>query len=725
VFSPFFIYIIVLNSCIEMKNLTLKKNWPIGFIVLFCLAVSLSCRKDRSAPLISPHVQLIKQEKILQWVEDNPVAKLLTLDWKNAKQAVVDGRSIVRVPTLNMTTDAATTGLVPKQLLNGGEITANRKLSAVASSSPTNPNYFNQHPPELFFVQGNGDEKVRGALLNFVPTSPNVDFGENGIWTGKLYSWNLNGDTVCVQEIVKSKLQDRYGLKQRTNEQSNLAVLVPKNSRLANIDNSISCCFFEWLAVKLGNLVGWLGSIMGLPTYDFLSEFGGGLRIAWGAMGSSTDPMSIEPTTDEGISGSYIVGYGQSFDFENFPSGGPNDSGSAFIPASLVYLIQNLPNLSDADKNWLAQRPPVAEEFAKYLEANGLSNENIDFVMWIKSYLDARIIYDIGMPGSMEKLYLVKNLNLTEEQDVFIHARTAIAKELAGYLRTKGNNEENRDFLKWAVAYLQANPEITAEEFRREYLEVNFDNPLQGENISLVNNGIGVTDVITDLPPVRQIASTLNRGNVEDLTFGTNHDATGVKGNFLTKSDPDLYTDMASVLRKGTVFDSEAQQVAIRFLDIFYLTNNSNQNVYSDPILNLKVSENGKFIDFMKRFGDIFRSELQLKNGDVDAMSNIDLQNRPIFDGAYNMSHGLTILLNDTEQTKINLVKFTLSPNGSWVADFEVVITDHFGLDRNDVLSKQHISDGFPAWWVLQHRRGKVPFITKVTVKKRLTGNIN
>jgi hypothetical protein len=97
---------------------------------------------------------------------------------------------------------------------------------------------------------------------------------------------------------------------------------------------------------------------------------------------------------------------------------------------------------------------------------------------------------------------------------------------------------------------------------------------------------------------------------------------------------------------------------------------------------------------------------------------------RPIFNGNYNKWHGLQILINDTEYTEIKLDKFYISANGKWDAEVTVSIYDHFGLDKLDALSYQNYHIGFAAWWILQHARGFVPFITKVTVQKRISGNL-
>ena len=72
--------------------------------------------------------------------------------------------------------------------------------------------YFNQHPPEIFLVKDDKDS-INAALLNFIPDNQSIGFGEGGKWTGKLYEWNLNSDSLFVQEIKESELLIKYIIK--------------------------------------------------------------------------------------------------------------------------------------------------------------------------------------------------------------------------------------------------------------------------------------------------------------------------------------------------------------------------------------------------------------------------------------------------------------------------------------------------------------------------------
>ena len=86
---------------------------------------------------------------------------------------------------------------------------------------------------------------------------------------------------------------------------------------------------------------------------------------------------------------------------------------------------------------------------------------------------------------------------------------------------------------------------------------------------------------------------------------------------------------------------------------------------------------------------------------------------------------GLQILINDTEQTQIKLLNFQIDPATQiWVADIEVTIYDHFGLDKHDALVYQGNHRAFAAWWILQHKRNYKPFTTKIVVKNRLYGGL-
>ena len=70
-------------------------------------------------------------------------------------------------------------------------------------------------------------------------------------------------------------------------------------------------------------------------------------------------------------------------------------------------------------------------------------------------------------------------------------------------------------------------------------------------------------------------------------------------------------------------------------------------------------------------------------------------------------------MANDIETTVIKLQEYKIDANGNWEADVIFEITDHFGLDKRDVLKFQGKERGFVTWWTLQFRRNYKPILTK------------
>ncbi|RDC56295.1 hypothetical protein DU508_11850 [Pedobacter chinensis] len=88
-----------------MKKIMLSKGMFIACLVVFCLFSITTCRKDQSFPKSSLRLQntaLIKPETINTWFQKTPAAKLLSPDWSKAKQRIIDGKKIVRVPVSNI-----------------------------------------------------------------------------------------------------------------------------------------------------------------------------------------------------------------------------------------------------------------------------------------------------------------------------------------------------------------------------------------------------------------------------------------------------------------------------------------------------------------------------------------------------------------------------------------------------------------------------------------------
>jgi len=376
------------------KTLTLA---PIktSITVLFVFVLLFSCQKDA---LYTPSIkqQLIKKEAILELFNQMPVTTLLTPNWEEALQTNMNGSAVVRMPIKNVDRlkDLLPAGLdlELKMPANGKQMSL--KTGSTNSQTPANggnPNYFEQHPPELFIVRDPVSNKLNAYLLNFVPNDPNEDFGKDSIWTGKLYEWNLKGETVWVQEIEKNKLKDKYGLENPVVDNKNS---ISASGKILSLNDKKVSSFFGWFLDIVGDVVGWIADVLGFSTTYYYTNngYGGGYRINWGTPGGAGEGGEAGftgPVDRGGIYGSYIPGYSQGGgSYEPFPNnpGGPNP-GSAVIPASTLYLISVL-QLTDPDQmDFLATNSNISDELAFYLDTNGKTLANIAFATWAIGYL--------------------------------------------------------------------------------------------------------------------------------------------------------------------------------------------------------------------------------------------------------------------------------------------------------------------------------------------------
>lgn len=250
--------------------------------------------------------------------------------------------------------------------------------------------------------------------------------------------------------------------------------------------------------------------------------------------------------------------------------------------------------------------------------------------------------------------------------------------------------------------------------------------PIDGTDEPIIDNGIVVED-ISLLPPAggtpRLIAKTQNRGNTEDLQYGTTGDITGILTSETTKTNDELFDGMSNLFYWCTYFDNDLRNVGNIMIDKFK-ANTSTNNFFENLVLNQKVLESNAIVNFLKKFGNDLRNKITMANRDINSITTLDLDYRPIFNGLYNKFHGLQILINDTEYTEIQLDDFSInSTTGQWYADVTVTVFDHFGLDKHDALTYQNNHSGFADWWLLQQTRGFVPFQTKVIVRKRVSGH--
>jgi hypothetical protein len=249
-----------------------------------------------------------------------------------------------------------------------------------------------------------------------------------------------------------------------------------------------------------------------------------------------------------------------------------------------------------------------------------------------------------------------------------------------------------------------------------------------------INNPINVSDTVvvaselieigsmeTNPPsPIRTIGKTQARGNTEDIEYGNNCDASGILSNMPGFSDNQLFSEMSSLFTACTFFDGSLGTVGNAMIQQF---KDKTGGSYTNSTLNNRVFQSGAFKNFIIKFGEMLHQKLAIANWNINNVNEIDIPNsiRPRFNGWYNKFHGLQILINDTEQTIVEINNFTINPvTHQWTATITVTIKDHFGLDKNDALKYQNDHVGFAAWWILQHCRGYVPFETNVKISMNL-----
>ncbi|WP_412468764.1 DUF3289 family protein [Pedobacter sp. KLB.chiD] len=219
--------------------------------------------------------------------------------------------------------------------------------------------------------------------------------------------------------------------------------------------------------------------------------------------------------------------------------------------------------------------------------------------------------------------------------------------------------------------------------------------------------------------PLRIIGYTQDRGNTEDLEYGTNGDVSWAPPYLQNLLDDQYFFSMTDLFEKCTTFDSGLKSVGLDMIDKF---RNGTGADYGNIILNQRATGSVQTLNFLKEFGATFNQQLLQANMNLNNVAPINMGgNRPKYDGLYNKFHGLQILVNDTEQSKIFLESFTPLPNNKWKAVVQLEIVDHFGLDLHDAQTYQDWHDGFPSWWILQHERNYRPFKTKIWVRLEMS----
>jgi hypothetical protein len=208
------------------------------------------------------------------------------------------------------------------------------------------------------------------------------------------------------------------------------------------------------------------------------------------------------------------------------------------------------------------------------------------------------------------------------------------------------------------------------------------------------------------------------------MTYGTTGDSNGILLSRLQASKPQLFDDMTELFEFCTKGNLTLRAVGLDMISRFKYNSGV---TYENPDLNNMVKESNTFQNFVRKFGNLLKLKLQNTNGDINAITPIEINalDRPKFNGLSNLIRGFLILINDTEYTTVDLLNYQINPaTQEWTADIRVTILDHFGLDRNDAKKYQGMHRGFASWWVLQHKKGHRPFETKIVVERRIYGSL-
>jgi cytochrome c-type biogenesis protein CcmH/NrfF len=445
------------------------------WLVLVLLCLFQSCRKDNEIPQIDSlnEKQLIKQEELLKFIENSKPLQLLSLNWSKAQQTTIGNKKIIRVPTLrenNVSILYESKGLKLNKM-SGVEVEKGVKSNTNENSNTSSTNFYEKHPPEVFFIQQIGTQKTHSFLLNFVPNTPNREFGDNGLWTGKLFEWNLSGDTVLVQDINKSKLLERYAIKPISSNTTSSYTTTPQ---LVTLNDKKTSNFWSDLWDALADFVGWVGSLFGLSDYhsgwngDTFDEDGGwrlNLNFDWltgdGGGGGNSSGSSQGPTyTGSGypIYDSYIPGYqapdggssgGSSTNsWDPYPnSGGGNNNGTTHalpVYSTSVSYLMNYIDFTTEQLDFLAGRDDVAQALETYLETNGTTADNIAFADWSAQYLQINPTESFSSLIKGDGNYFVMDLASQTSYPRF----TQMVKELKTFVK---NDQKVLDALmKWS-----------------------------------------------------------------------------------------------------------------------------------------------------------------------------------------------------------------------------------------------------------------------------------
>jgi len=246
-----------------------------------------------------------------------------------------------------------------------------------------------------------------------------------------------------------------------------------------------------------------------------------------------------------------------------------------------------------------------------------------------------------------------------------------------------------------------------------------------------IQNGIEIYESYLPSNPQTPIGDPFGGSDINpiggpDLDFGTDGDL-----SILTPSNQEKAQLPANVQENrmewlfymATFLDGSGEIVADDYLAEFH----ENEAVfdYYHETLSEMVMNSTQMRNWLKIYGKGLNDGLIETGGDINGIVDPVIVNRP----SLNESHALTILINDTQVTKVyRLDSYNYDEQtGEWDCFFLVNVIDHFGLDDGDVIEFQNHfpgGNGFIAWWALQHRYGWAPFKTDIWFVVHLGGKI-
>jgi hypothetical protein len=137
---------------------------------------------------------------------------------------------------------------------------------------------------------------------------------------------------------------------------------------------------------------------------------------------------------------------------------------------------------------------------------------------------------------------------------------------------------------------------------------------------------------------------------------------------------------------------------------------------YSDAVLTKCAREHAATRKFVAAVRDRLAQALANAAGDAARLEPFTVEKHPAFNEKTDYITGLTIAINDTWAFEVTLADYEMTGSSSYKARLKIVLYDHFGLDAPDITGRNQsrATDGFRAWFMLQHVHGYRPFITRI-----------